>query len=231
MEHMGRVTLAKLGGACAVLYTIVVVAFFFLATVGTDVLEAENAAEFLPILEEDQAVAATALWLLVAAPLLIAFAGLGMSHSLRHAGPLIWVAGLAFIGGGLSVLYRSFVWLAMTYELAPAYAAADETTRSTLAVLGDTLDSFAVGADMVGAVLIPGIGVPLFSLAILRTGFAQRWIAWLGFPVAILGGWLTLLVPLSELIELITFIGFAGFWVWMVAAGVTLWRAPERSAA
>ena len=69
-----------------------------------------------------------------------------------------------------------------------------------------------------------GIGVLLFSLAILRTAIAPKWIAWLGFLAALLGGWVTLLGPAAEVFE---FIGFIGFMVWMIAIGVALWRAPE----
>jgi len=223
------VTLQKVGGACAVLYTVAVIAFSAMAIGGTDLLEAENAAGALPILDEDQGVVAVAAGPLIVAPMLIAVAGLALAYALRPTGSLTWIGGLAFVGGGFAILYRPFVWLALAYELAPAYVdAADESTRETLATVGDTLDTFALGADMIGAVLIAGIGVPLFSLAILRTGFARRWVAWLGFPVAVIGGWLTLLVPLSEAIEAITFLGFVGFWVWMVAVGLALWRAPER---
>ena len=44
-----------------------------------------------------------------------------------------------------------------------------------------------------GGVLVAGMGVLLFSLAILRTTVAPKWVAWLSFPVALLGGWFTLL--------------------------------------
>ena len=80
-----------------------------------------------------------------------------------------------------------------------------------------------------GAALVAGIGVPIFSLAILRTGFAPRWVAWLGLPVALLDGWLTLVAPFSEVAEVINFLVFPAFWVWMVAVGLALWRLPETS--
>ena len=227
---MERVTLLKVGGACAILYVPVIVVFLVLL-LSSDLAEAEGAAEFLPILDEDQGVVAVGSSLLVVAPILVAIAGLGLAYALRPAGSLVWVGGLAFVGGGFALLYRAFVWLAMTFELAPAYVAADESTRETLAIVGDTLDTFSLGADWVGAALIAGIGVPLFSLAILRTGFTYRWVAWLGIPIAVLGGWLTLLIPLSEVFEIITFIVFPAFWVWMVVVGVALWRAPEPASA
>jgi len=45
------------------------------------------------------------------------------------------------------------------------------------------------------------------------------------------GGWLTLLSPVAEVFELVTFIGFVGFWVWMAAMGVAVWRTPEQTSA
>ena len=224
---MERVSLLKVGAVCAILYTIVVVGSI-IPLAAADLLDAEDAAEILPIMEEDQTLVAAAGWLLVLAPILLAVAGLSFFQALRQAGPLLWVALLSFVGGSLLILSRSFIWLAMTYKLAPAYVDAAEGTKSTLAIVGDTLVSFGFMAELVaGGVLIGGIGVLLFSLAILRTTVAPKWVAWLGFPVALLGGWFTLLGPVAEVFEIIEFIGFLGFWVWMVALGVALWRAPE----
>ena len=98
-----------------------------------------------------------------------------------------------------------------------------------LAVVGDTLERFAFGADLLGAALIPGIGAALFSAAILRTGFAPAWVAWVGFVAAVFGGWGTLLVPLGELFELFELLGSVAWLVWMVAMGVALWRTPGSS--
>ena len=82
-------------------------------------------------------------------------------------------------------------------------------------------------AELVLGALIGGLGTLLFSLAILQTNVAPRWVAWLGVAAAILGGLLTLLAPASEVFELINFLGAIGFWVWVLAMGVVLWRAPE----
>ena len=110
---MEKVTLQKVGGACAVLYTPLVIVFLFLFLTGTDLVDAENAAEFLPILDEDQNAVAVGTSLLIVAPILIAIAGLGLAYALRPAGSLVWVGGLALVVGGFALLYRPFVWLAM----------------------------------------------------------------------------------------------------------------------
>ena len=108
----------------------------------------------------------------------------------------------------------------------PRIVAASEGTASTLAIVGDTLLMFASTADFIGAALVGGIGLPLFSFAILRTKLASKWVAWLGFLGAVVGGWLTFLGPVSEVFEIISTLGF-GFFIWMIVMGVVLWRTPE----
>ena len=94
---------------------------FFVLLGSADLFEAQGADEILPLLDEHQAAAATAAWILVVAPLLVAVAGLAIFRALRDAGTLMWVAVLAFSGGTLLIIYRGLVFVAMTEELAPAY--------------------------------------------------------------------------------------------------------------
>ena len=223
---MEKVSLLKVSGICAILYTIVIVVALILGS-AIGALDAEDAAELLPIMEEDQGVAGTVSWGFVLAPILIAVAGLGFFHALRQAGSLMWIALLTFSGGGLLIVYRGSLFVAMAYELAPAYVAADAGTQSTLAILGDTLLMFAETADYIGAALVAGIGLPLFCFAILHTKIAPKWVAWLGFFAAVTGGWVTFLSPVSEVFEFIELIGGIGFFVWIVTMGIVLWRAPE----
>ena len=159
---------------------------------------------------------------------------MGFLEAFRRAGSLIWVAALTFIGGSFLVLIRNIIWLAMIHALAPAYADATEGAQSVLATVGDTLLVFAfiIGDLVGGGVLVGGLGVLLFSVAMLRTKAAPRWVAWLGFVVALAGGWLMLLMPLAEVFGIVAFVvGFPGFLVWMVAAGIILWRLPKSVAA
>ena len=228
---MTTLNVQRVGGAAAILYSPVVMVFFILFIAGTELLDAETASEFLPLLAEDKGVIVAGSVLLTVAPLLVAVAGMGIFHMLRGAGSLMWIALFGFVGGGLAILYRPFVWIAMALELAPAYVEADPEAKSTLAAVGDTFETFALGADMVGAVLVAGIGVLLFSIAILQTGVVARWVGWLGIVIAFFDGWLTLLIPVSEVFEVITFVLFPGFWIWMIAVGVTALRTPISSEA
>jgi hypothetical protein len=78
-----------------------------------------------------------------------------------------------------------------------------------------------------GGILIAGIGVPLFSAAILKTGRAPEWTAWLGFAIALTAGWFTLLIPVADVFGVVTLVGFVGFWIWIVRLGVVLWCSPK----
>ena len=164
--------------------------------------------------------------LFVLLPFPLAVLGLGLLAALRRAGYATWVAALAFLGGSLLALHRNILLLAMTYELAPAYANATGAVQSALAVLGDTLLMFGfIAGDLLEGILCGG--APLFSAAMLRTKLAPRWVAFLGFAVAITAGWATLLLPFGEVFVIVNFVGAIGFLVWMVAVGIKLWRAPE----
>jgi hypothetical protein len=139
------------------------------------------------------------------------------------------VALLAFVAGSFLALLRNVIWLAMTYKLAPAYVDAAGPSKATLGTVGDTLISFGfVVGDQVGGALVGGVGVALFSAAILRTKLAAEWVGWLGFAVAVTAGWLTLLVRVSDVFGFLSFVGFVGFLVWLVAVGLRLWRWPAR---
>ena len=226
---MKEVRLVSVAGASAFLYTAAAaVAVFLFVDIG--LLDAEKSTDILPIFVEHQTSAVVAGWLFVLAPVFQAVAALGFLEAFRQAGSLIWVAALAFIGGSFLVLIRNIIWLAMIYGLAPAYADATEDVQSILATVGDTLLGFAfVIGDLVGGgLLVAGLGVLLFSAAMLRTKAAPRWVAWLGFVVALTGGWFVLLTPLAEVFGIVAFVvGFPGFLVWMVAAGIILWRLPK----
>ncbi len=156
-------------------------------------MDAANSTDALPLMAEHRTRAVIAGWLLVAAPVFLAVAGLGFLEAFRPAGSMMWAAALGFIGGSFLALVRNTIWLAMAYELAPAYANATEGVQSVLAAVGDTLLAFGfMIGDLVGGFLVGGVGVLLFSAGMLRSRLAPRWVAWLGFVVALTGGWLTL---------------------------------------
>jgi hypothetical protein len=107
---------------------------------------------------------------------------------------------------------------------------AEPTVRASVEVTFQTLASLSLLLNYVGNALGFGVAVPLFALAILRTGALPRWIGWLGLVVAVFAGWLGLLGPASDVVEGISVIGFIGFFVFMVAMGIALLRRERRAA-
>ncbi|MCH7907064.1 MAG: DUF4386 family protein [Chloroflexi bacterium] len=195
--------------------------------VTTDIVNADNAAELLAAIDADQAMIGTALWLFTLFAVLWLIAVPGIFQALRPAGDLVWIAFLAAIIGSVFFLISSITYLGVVYQLAPEYVASG---ASSLLVVGDTLITTSDLSRFVGDAVSSGIGVLVFSLVILRSGIARKWIGWLGLVVA-LAAWLGLLSPVAEVFEIIGLLaGTIGFAVWMIAIGVTLLRTPGDTA-
>ena len=226
---MGDISFLKACGVCAILAGIAAAAGFIIIFAATDIMDAEGAANILPAANDDKTAIAAALWLFILAPFLALMGILGLNQALRDQGNLVRVAALFFVLGLPLGLFRAFLDLGTVYELAPAYAAtaANSNTSASLIIVADTMDTIGVLADLVANVLILGIGILLFSVAIIRTSVIPKWIGWLGVPAAILGGWLSLLGPAFSVIEDIAFVGFLIFLVWIICVGVSLLRLDE----
>ena len=230
---MGQISLMKVSGVCAILAGILGVAGIVVITVGIpDLKSATGALTYLPILERNKETIAVGLWLFVLAPLLAIFAGLGFYQALREGGELMIVAVAMFVIGLLFIITRGFIELATVYGLSTGYAAADagSATRATLEIVAETFRTLGTLVDLVGEALSAGIGVLLFSLAILRTSVAPKWIGYLGLVVALVLGWLPLLGPALPVFKGIGLIGFFAFIVWIVSMGVVLLRQKSESA-
>jgi hypothetical protein len=231
-----RPDVQRIGATCAIVYAVLLVVTLSLyASTGAD--KANRAVEFLPLLDANQGAAETVSILFAVMPVIIAVAGIGFFSLLRDGGPMAWLALFGFVGGGLSIVYRGFVWLAMTLELAPAYIHADAAGQATLAAVGDTLRVFSAGATMVGAVLIAGIGVLASAIVMRQMSIGPRWLVWLGVFGAFVGGWLTLLTKASDVAATVSGVGNVTVFVWFVAVGIIAWRtsasttrAPARAA-
>lgn len=226
---MGNMSFLKVCGVCAILAGIVAAAGFIIIIAATDVMDAKGAADFLPKANDDKATIAAALWLFVLGPFLGLMGVLGLYQATRDQGTLIRVAALFFVLGIPFTLSRVFLDLGVVYELAPRYVetAANSATSASLIVVADTMDTIGLLADIVSTVLMFGIAVLLFSVAIIRTSVVPKWIGWLGVLVAIAGGWLSLLGPAFSVIEAIAFIGFLLFLIWIISVGVSLLRLEE----
>ncbi len=143
----------------------------------------------------------TGHWFDALSCLLLIPAALGFYQALRQAGPLPLIAVVAFLTGVIFLLFHEFIRLGIGYELAPGIA--------------DTLRHISRLAAGVGYVLIFGIGVLLFSFAILQTSVVPKWIGWLGLIVVAVH--VALLTLLSDV-----FYSIRPPWLWPVATGTTL---------
>lgn len=223
---MDLVSLRKASGVAAILSAVSLIAGLILF-VTTDIVNADNAAELLAAIDADQAMIGTALWLFTLFAVLWLIAVPGIFQALRPAGDLVWIAFLAAIIGSVFFLISSITYLGVVYQLAPEYVASG---ASSLLVVGDTLITTSDLSRFVGDAVSSGIGVLVFSLVILRSGIARKWIGWLGLVVA-LAAWLGLLSPVAEVFEIIGLLaGTKGFAVWMIAIRVTLLRTPGDTA-
>ncbi len=157
--------------------------------------------------------------------LLVVPAALGLYWALRQAGSVAVIATVAVMAGALIGVGSALLNLSLWDRLTPAYAEADAATRLTLEVVYQTL--IGVGpSHAVAWFLLAGIGVGLFSFAILRTALLPKWIAWLGLFVA-LAGWLHLLTAVSDALWVLHEIKFDSFNLWPLAVGVALLRLRE----
>ena len=220
-----RVTLRKVSGVCAILTVIVAIVGFALFA-STDVFDAEDALEGLPAIDDDKAMIAASSWLLTLAPILLLGTVPGIFQALRRAGDVMWFAVLASVIGGVVLIPSTVIELAVIYEVATPYVEAGPDAGAELLVLGDALFTMSLVTRVLGDVIFTGVGVLLFSLAILKTGFAPKWVGWLGL-IGALGHWFALLSQTSEVFELIWFVGEIAFFLWLIAVGVVLLRKSE----
>jgi hypothetical protein len=149
---------------------------------------------------------------------------IGFYDYLRRAGDWLVLAPILGAFGLTLVTISHLLPIAMAYELVPDFRAAVDARTF------DTLASLALVLNYAGDVVLWGVVVPMYALAILKTNLIRRWIGWLAVGVWVFAGIGDALSPLSGTIEGLTFIGFVGFFVWMAAMGVSVLRDRPREA-
>jgi hypothetical protein len=170
-------------------------------------------------------------WLGILGGLLGVVAFVGFYDALRHVGPWLILAPILGAVALTLVTISHLIPIAMAYELVPGYAAGDAAAKASLATTADTFAALALVVNYTGDVVLWGVVVPMYAVAVLKTSVVPRWIGWLGIGVGVFGGLGDALSPASSVIEGVTFIGFVAFFVWTAAMGVTLLRRAQRSAA
>ena len=217
-------SLTRIGAWCAIGLVVAFVAgIALMAASGVQVLIPETGKDGLDwIADVDDASGAffAGAWLVIVGGVLGLVGLIGFYDYLRRAGDWLLLAPILGVFGLTLVTISHLLPIAMAYELVPDFRDADANTF-------DTLASLALVLNYTGDVVLWGVVVPMYALAVLKTGLVRRWIGWLALGVWVFAGIGDALSPLSGAIEELTFIGFVGFFVWMSAMGVSLLRANE----
>jgi hypothetical protein len=222
------VSLARIGAWCAIGLVVAFVAgIAMMAASGVQVLIPETGKDGLDwIADVDDASGAFffGAWRVIVGGVLGLVGFIGFYDALRRAGDWLILAPILGAFGLTLVTISHLLPIAMAYELVPDFHPSDANTF-------DTLTSLALVTNYTGDIVLWGVVVPMYALAILKTGVVRRWIGWLGVAVWVFAGVGDALSPLSSAIEGITFLGFVAFFVWMAAMGVSLLRGQPPAAA
>jgi hypothetical protein len=163
-------------------------------------------------------------WLVIAGGVLGLVGLIGFYEALRAAGEWLVLAPILGVVGLTLVTISHLLPIAMAYELVPDFTLSQANTFDTFAALAQVV-------NYTGDVILWGAVVPMYAVAILRTGLVHRWIGYLAVVVFVFAGLGELLSPASGVIDGITFVGFVAFFVWMASMGVSLLRAGTPTAA
>jgi hypothetical protein len=159
-------------------------------------------------------------WLTIVGGVLGAVALVGFYDALSRAGDWLVLAPILGVFNLTLVTASHLIPIALAYELVPDFRPTDANTF-------DTFTALAQVRNYTGDVILWGVVVLMYAIAIRRTGFIHSWIAWLALVVAIFAGLGEALSPVSNVIEGLTFIGFVAFFARMAAIGVTLGRGAR----
>jgi Domain of unknown function (DUF4386) len=219
------VGVTRIGAWCAIGLVVAFVAgIALMAASGVQVLipeTGEDGLDWIRDVEDASGAFFLGAWLGIAGGILGIVGLVGFYQALRGAGEWLLLAPILGVVGLTLVTISHLLPIAMAYELVPNFTATQ----------ADTFDTFAAQAQVLnytGDVILWGVVVPMYAVAILRTGLVRRWIGWLAVVVGIFAGLGEALSPASSVIDGITFIGFVAFFVWMAAMGATLLRGETR---
>lgn len=222
---MVHVDIEKLGGGGALAVVVCgILAAILMAVAGGAPPAAESIETWLGDVAGQQGLRILGLWFFVLAALLIILLALGLSQLLREQGTIVWLAFTTVVIGGIVSAGAGMGEIALA-DLADAYASGTAEVQANLAALGASL---ALGERWVmsfGSLLVGGVGVPLFSVGLLRDPGFPQWFGWLGLGVGALA-WIGALRPLGVVFLVLFYIALVAFAVWGAVLGAYLIR-PE----
>ncbi len=171
-------------------------------------------------------------WLIVAGGLFALVALIGFHDTFRGAAQWLHLAPVLAVVAMTLVTVSHVVALEVATNFVPAYVAANDSVRSSLAVSLQTWAGVSLGLNLTGDIVLWGVVVPMYAVATLRSHVVAHWIGWLGLFTAMFGGWLGFVGVFVKPLEGFTFLGFVAFFVWIASMGVAMLRSPvhrERS--
>jgi hypothetical protein len=125
-------------------------------------------------------------WLFLAYAVFAVGEGVGLYYLTRPAGGAAVWALAAFSSGILVGIVQDATAVAFVRQFPAEYGAADPAARPALESLGRTVTA-VVGVQQAVSNVLLGVGVALYSGAILRTSAAPRWFGLAGFLAAAAG--------------------------------------------
>lgn len=223
---MNKLRLPIVGAVCAISAVVcIVLGAVAMGSSGVQVLIPETGQqgrEWIADVDAAGALFYLGAWLVILMGFLGVVALVGFYDHLRPAGQVTVLAPILGAVGLTLVTVSHLVPIAMGYELVPDYAVADAPAQALLAATADTLAATDLVLNAAGNFLGWGVATPLYGIAILQTGLLPRWIGWLGLAVGLCAGWVGMLSPLADVFEVFSGLGFVGFFVLLLAMGVSI---------
>ena len=216
--------LVQWGGYAALAAVAVMVVNVGLLLVGTggEFGDSRRDTSALAHLADNQSAMALFAWLWVLYIALLIPAVLGFHAALRATKlPLVIGTASATIGLVFGLMYW-LLTLGVIYDVAPGYAAAGAASQPAIEVVGRGMLTATIAIDSLANVFF-GIGVGLFSLAILETRAVPRWLGWFGLALAVAGvldgpaHWFDPLI-------LVEVVGAVLAVIWFVGMGISMLR-------
>ena len=179
-------SLTRIGAWCSIALVVAFVAgIALMAASGVQVLIPETGKDGLDwIADVDDASGAffAGAWLVIAGGVLGLVGLIAFYDYLRRAGDWLVLAPILGAFGLTLVTISHLLPIAIAYELVPDFRAAlDAHTFDTLASLARVL-------NYTGDVVLWGVVVPMYALAILKAGLIRMWIGWLAVGVWVFAG-------------------------------------------
>jgi Domain of unknown function (DUF4386) len=230
---MNNAAIIKVGGACALLGVSAGLVGSVVGAVhglGGQEIPLGNSTDFLSLVQNGPAYLVRE-WLFLAYAVFAVGEGVGLYYLTRPARSIALWALVAFSAGILIGIVQDATVVAFVRQFPADYRAADATTRLALEPLARMMGAM-IGVQQAVANVLLGVGGALYSVAILRTGVASRWLGLLGVMAAVASvflGVVTAAAPRFGELQAFAEQLFGLVVLWDLWAGIVMLRVRESS--